>query len=148
MTEKTLKQNIQEMRKVADLLTRHTFPKASINHEQDVVLLKQRHVVVDGYDIILCFSKADYGDYFLESIQIQPYFFLYLPFNVVCKIGREFLGQKHISYIEFIKNGRKIYCWTRKSRNGSSVPPEKTTKPGSYEGFEFSIIQPGSVDLF
>ena len=111
-------------------------------------MLKQKNISVDGYDVLTCFSKADYGDYFLESVQIQSYFTQFLPFTVVCKLGRAFLGQKHLSYIEFLKGGRKVYCWTIRSRNGRPMPPDKITKPGSYEGFDFSILQPGSVDLF
>lgn len=136
------------MKGMAELLVPHTFPVVDFKAEQDIILLKQRSIVVDGYEIVVCFSRADYGDYFLESLQLQSAFAPFLPFNIVCKLGRAFLGSENLSYIEFFRNNRKVYCWTLKSRNGRPLPPDKKTLPGCYEGFEYSVLSPGSVDLF
>lgn len=148
MEKKTLYQEVEEMRSLANMLVPHTFPLVDFKHEQDILMLKQRNLLIDGYDILVCYSKADYGTYFLESIQLQSAFAPFLPFNIVCKLGRIFLGSKNLSYIEFFKNNKKVYCWTIKSREGRSLQPDKKTKPGSYEGFEYTILHPGSVDLF
>jgi hypothetical protein len=148
MVAKALREEVAEMRAMADMLVPYTFPVVDFRVEQDVLLFKHRSFAVDGYDLSVCFSKADYGEYFLESFQVQSSFAPFLPFAVVCKVGRAFLGSNNLSYIEFFKNNRKVYCWTIRSREGRPLPPDKKNKPGSYEGFQFSILQPGTVDLF
>lgn len=125
-----------------------TFPTVEFKEEQDILILKQHIDVIDGYDVTLCYSEADYEKYLLKSLQIQSTHAPFLPFNLVCKIGRAFLGSSNLSYIEFFRGNKKVYCWTVKARNGHLLPPGKKTKLGSFEGFEFSILNPGSVDLF
>ena len=143
-----LKTTVKQMKSMARLLIPHTFPKVPFEHEQEVSVLKQRTLTVDGYEIVVCYSEALYPDYVLKSIQIQSYYTPFLPFVLVCKLGKVFLGTNNLSYIEFFRNNRKVYCWTIKTRNGRLLPPDKKTKPGNYEGFEFRILHPGSVDLF
>lgn len=148
MTKKTLEQHVDEMKKLANILVSCTYPNVDFQEEQDVLLLKQRNISVDGYDITICLSKADYGDYFLESLQIQSYYTPFLPFNLVCKLGNIFFGKENLAYIEFFKNGRKVYCWTIKSKNGQSLPTDSKTKPANYQGFKFEILQSGAIELF
>lgn len=143
-----LSQTAKEMRSLARLLVPHTYPKVKFEHEQEVAVLKQRRITVDGYEIVVCYSEALYPDYMLKSIQIQSYHTPFLPFVLVCKIGQIFLGADGLSYIEFFRNNRKVYCWTIKTRNGRLLPPDEKTKLGNYEGFQFRILHPGSVDLF
>lgn len=148
MAEPTLFEITESMRSMGDLLVPCTYPKVDFKTEQDVLTLKQRNIVVDGYEVLVCYSKADYGDYLLESFQLQGVYSPFLPFTIVCKLGRAFLGPDHLSYIEFYKTHRKVYCWTLKSRDGRPEPPDQKTKPGSFEGFSYHVLQPGSVDLF
>lgn len=145
---KTLSKTIQEMRSMAKQLVPYTFPQAEFSDEQDVLCLKQRTTTIDGYEVILCYSDAQYKEYLLSSLQIQPVHGPFLPFTVICKIGKAFFGLKNLSYIEFFRSNKKVYCWTIKSREGKRLFPGKNTKPGSYEGFDFRILHPGSVDLF
>lgn len=146
--EKTLDEEIDEMKVLARTLIPYTFPKVDFKYEQDIILLKQRTVTVDGFDILVCYSKSDYDDHFLESVQIQSAFAPFLPFTIVCKLGRAFLGVNKLSYIEFFRNNKKVYCWTLKSRDDRPLPPDKKNTPGRFEGYDYTILQPGSVDLF
>lgn len=143
-----LKKTIKNMKSLARMLVPHTYPKVTFEEEQDVAILKQRTMTVDGHEVVLCYSEALYPDYRLKSLQVQSVHAPFLPFVIVCKIGKLFLGTNNLSYIEFFRNNRKVYCWTIKTRNGRLLPPGKKTKPGNYEGFEFRILHPGSVDLF
>jgi hypothetical protein len=148
MEKRTLYDEVAEMKAMSKLLVPFTFPVVDFKVEQDILLFKQRSMTVDGFELLVCYSKADYDDHFLESVQIQSSFAPFVPFSIVCKVGRAFLGQHNLSYIEFFRNNKKVYCWTLKSRDERPLPPDKKTKPGSYEGFDYSILQPGSVDLF
>jgi hypothetical protein len=148
MSEKTFKQNVRKMKAMADLLIPHTFPKVSFEDEKEIVLFKEKIITIDGYEILLCFSRADYGKHFLESLQIQSYLTPFLPFNLVCKIAKEFLGKKNLSYIEFLRNNRKVYCWTIKTRKGRSLPIANPNFVANFEGLEFNILPKGTIDLF
>jgi len=136
------------MKYMARFLLPWTFPTVEFREEQDILIFKQRTIIVDGYEVILCYSEANYEQYILKSLQVQSAHAPFLPFTLVCKIGRAFLGSSNLSYIEFFRNNKKVYCWTIKSKNGQLLPPGRKTRPGSYEGFEFRILHPGSVDLF
>ena len=138
---------VSEMSAVADHLVPYTYPMASFQNEQQILCLKQRIVRADGYETILCFSKANYTKYMLLSLQIQGYEVPFLPFTLICKLGRIFLGSRHLSFIDFMRNNRKVYCWAIKSLDGELLPPDKQAISVNYEGFEFSVLQPGAVDL-
>lgn len=148
MVNNEISQAVTEMRAMANLLIPATFPKVTFKEEQEILLLKQRVMTIDGYEISICFSMADYGNNMLESLQLQGVFAPFLPFIVVCKLGRAFLGEENISYIEFFRNKRNVYCWTLRTVDGRPAPPDKAAKLGSYEGFNFNILEPGAVDLY
>ena len=146
--EISLAQHVKELRDVGDLLVKYTFPLADFKLEQEILLLKQRTLMVDGYDIHVCYSKADYGDYILESLQLHSVYAPFLSFAVACKVGRSFLGSSDLSFIEFLRNNRKVYCWTVKTKNGKSIPADKRNKSMTFEDFSFTMLAPGSMDLF
>jgi hypothetical protein len=148
MTDINLSDEIDQMKAMSEMLIPYTFPAVDFKIEQEILLLKQRTLVVDGYEMLVIFSKAKYEEYFLESVQLYGTFAPFLPFTMVCKLGRAFLGSYNLSYIEFFKGVRKVYCWTIRSRDGRSLPPDTENEPGCFEGFEYSILQPGTVDLF
>ncbi len=135
------------MRDTADHLIPLSYPLVDFNVEQDVLILKQRTLLVDGYEVMLCFSKSDYGDYLLEALQIKSMTSPFLPFHLVCKIARTFLGSECLTYYEIPEGNRKIYLWTAKIKDERVLTPDSTTKEGIFEGFRFYILQPGSIDL-
>ena len=147
MEKKEINKHVSEMYLAAKLLVPFSFPKVDFSQEQEVILLKQRNIVVDSYEITICYSKADYDEYFLESLQIQSYYTPFLPFVLVCKFGRIFLGQENLGYLDFFRNGKKVYCWAIRSNDGKSIPQNKKTKLRSYEGFKFSIIENKTIDV-
>lgn len=148
MQNLSLQDHVKSMKSMAETLIPLTYPKSNPQDEQDILLLKQKNITIDGYEVFICFSKSDYEDCYLESIQIQPFYTPFLPFNLICKIACAFLGSKHLSYIEFIRNNKKIYCWTIRSKDGKLIPPDKSLRRASFEELEFAILQPGSIDLF
>lgn len=151
MVMEKLNKHVEEMRAIAKQMVPWTFPKVNFRDEQQILFLKQRTIELDGYSINILYSEADYtdhGGYESWSVQIQSPTSPFLPFNMVCKVGRAFLGTKNISYIEFYRNNRKVYCWTVKVVNGDFIHPGKQSSQGSFEGFDFLILHPGSVNLY
>lgn len=143
-----LTKTVKEMRAMAELLIPHTYPNVDFKEEYEVLPLKCRTITVDGYDVVVNFSKSDYRKYFVESLQIQSSYSYFLPFTLVCKVARAFLGSENLCFADFIKNNKKIYCWTLRTRNGKAISPSKKSEPTSYEGFEYNISNPGSVNLY
>ena len=146
-----LSKHIREMKRLAEQLVPYTFPQAPLDTEKDIKSLKQREITVDGYDIVVCYSKGDYGDNFLETLQIQAEHYPFLPFNVVCKLGIQFLGDDCLSLIEVVKTGRKLYVWTLgtdKVDGMCILPDEEASVPCSYQGLDFSSLNPDHVNFY
>lgn len=148
MHEKSLSQHVEEMGRIGDMLIPYTYPNVEFDEEYVVLPLKCKTITVDGYDLAINYSKSDYKKYMTVSLQIQSVYTPFLPFSLVCKIARAFLGSEHLSYIDFIKNNKKIYCWTVRLKNGTPVAISNKSKPTIYEGFAYSVLKHGSVNLY
>ena len=146
---KKLKRHIKEMKGMANYLMPYTYPLVDFRDEQDILILKQRSIIVDGYEVVVTLNKSDYGKYHIINLNIKSAQSPFLPFNVVCNLARSFLGSHHLTYAEFLKDNKKIYCWNQKlTTKGQSLPPSEEMESGSYEGFEYNIIRPSVGDVF
>lgn len=143
-----IQESIDSMKSLAETLIPYTFPKVSFEEEQQILCLKQRTILVDGYEVIVCYSIADYEKHMLETLQIQSPQIPFLPFNIICKVGQLFMGQKDLAYVDFFRHNRKVYCWVVKSLDSKRLSPSKKSLLTSYEGFDFHILMTGTVDLF
>lgn len=148
MQEKPLSQHVKEMRKLSESLISKTYPNVDFDEDAKVLPLKYKRIIVDGYEIAVNFSIADHTKYVIESLQVQAVYTPFLPFNLVCKLGRAFMGSSNLSYVDFIKQNKKIYYWTVKRKKNRTVRPNKDSLVGVFEGFEYAIIKPGSVTLY
>lgn len=134
---------VSEMRLVANKLMPVTYPKVkSSTYKFKTEPLKQRHIVVDGYDLVVYFNRSDYKACMVESLEIGGVYIPFLPMSLVCKVGATFLGGYELKYAEAFKNGRKVYLWTVAIDNhGRPIVLDKDSlKKGIYEGFSFFYI--------
>jgi hypothetical protein len=131
--------HIKEMRNLANLLAEYSYPKR-MTQEEDIACLKQRQITYDGYEVILYFGKSDYGGLIIYMLSITGKYFPFLPFNLVCKVARQFLGEKSLSLIEYAKDKHKVYTWMLMT-NIDDVPISNAfltkSKPYTYNGLEF-----------
>ena len=141
-------EEIESMKVMAGLLQDCSFPKVSFEEELQILCLKQRSLTIDGYDINVCYSQSDYEDHILETLQLQSAQVPFIPFNVVCKVAKLVMGVEKLAYIDFFRYNKKVYCWAVKNFDGKRVEPNVNSKKISYEGFEFYLLDPSSVDLF
>lgn len=139
-----LEQHVAELRDLAKTLMPYSFPKVSVEDDAEVIPLRTRQLVIDGYDVAVTFCISDYDKHHLESLQIQGVYTPFLPFALVCKIARFFLGSEHLSYTDLVRDNRKIYCWTIRRRKGRVVPLTKKVSHDSYEGLTYNVLKLGN----
>ena len=141
---------VEQTKKLGDILVPYNFPQNDPSLEEDLNVLKVRSVVADGYDIRLYYSKADHTQFLLETVQIFAGHHPFLPFSLVIKVGRAFLGSEKLALIEFMRSEKKIYCWTLyRNQLGEAIdPPQEDLKHLKYEGFEYAYMNPAQVNFY
>ena len=149
MHHKGFDEEITEMRSFGELLMPYNFPLVTQEEEECVNHIKLKQVCVDGYNLILHYSKSDYGNHFVETLQILGKYCPFLPFFLVCKIGKKVLGNQHLSLVEVYKDNRKIYCWTLilDKANKPVLGPYDEVEYCTYEGFEYRSVNPNQLNL-
>lgn len=151
--ESKLEDIIDNMRALGDMLIPHNFPKAPLlmTTEDDLSIFKQREAIIDGYPVLLHYQKSDYDAYLMETLQIYGKNSPFLPFSLICKLGKRFLGSHHLSLVEIFRDNRKIYIWSVcVDRRGRPIPVpwEPDTEECVFEGFNYLYMQPNQVNFY
>lgn len=142
---------------MADICRPH---QKSKEDEADLALLKRTTAVVDGYELNLYYSEEDHAhfsaddgtgqEFRLASLQVSSNLFPFLPFSLVCRVAREFLGSRELCLSEFLVSGRKVYLWsvaTDGSGEPLRVPLHKQSRVIVYDGMEITQAPPTEVRL-
>lgn len=150
--QKPLDEVIQNIRSLGEMLVPHNFPLVPLMvGEDDLAVLKERELIIDGYEIVVNYQKSDYADHLLETLQIYGKNSPFLPFNVICKLAKRFLGSHHLSLVELFRHNRKLYIWSVcVDRTGKPLPApyDQDTESCEFEGFNYLYLQPNQVNLF
>lgn len=147
----SLEVTVEQMRALGEQLIPYNAPRASKENENDIGVLKSRRILVDGYEVNVYYTKSDFGEYKTEVVQIWGEFAPFLPFNLICKMAKAFLGGAHLSLVELFKGNRKVYCWTvTVDEDGKPRPSpyEAETEECTFEGFTYSYLQPNQVNFY
>lgn len=142
---------VRGMKALGEVLVPFNFPRSPLPMEDDLGLFKARQAVVDGYSVYIHYQKSDYAVYYIETVQIHNMNAPFLPFSLVCKLGKRFLGQQHLSLVEMFRDNKKIYLWslcTDKQGNALSLPNNPSVEECVFEGFQYHYLQPNQVDFF
>lgn len=146
----SLADTVSQMRRMGEILMPYTYPMTPKAEAEDIGCLKLRDVMIDGYQVYVNYTKGDYGDYYLESVEILGKNAPFLPFVLVCKIAKAFLGEEHLAYVDFWHENRRHYCWTL-AKDEDDVPMAGPFKVdmghGEYEGLEYSVLPNGGIDF-
>ena len=148
MKETSLDNIVEKMRNVGEQLVQYNFPMASTKMENYINILKSQSIIIDGFSCNINYSKANYKTHFVETLQVWGDNFPFLPFFLVSKLARRFLGSNHLFLVEIPKDGRKIYSWSVfVDKRGIAIPtPEiETTESFSYEGFRYHYLSPSQI---
>lgn len=129
--------HVREMKGLAGILQPFTPPKYPA--DDDISWFKQREVIVDGYSMIVHYSEGDYGEMRLDILTIGCKHAPFIPFNVVCKVAKMFLGDQYLTLFEYTRGGRKIYSWMLINRDGKPINDFQMTnsEKQTYNGFDF-----------
>jgi hypothetical protein len=144
----TLYNKVEVLRNAGEHLIPYNFPLNHKSLEDNVGIFKNSICDVDGYTVHLHFSRADYGEHYLETCQINGEYTPFLPFNLVIKIGQIFLGSYYLSFIDTTRQGKKYYCWTVcVDKVGHPIPWQYSTKmyKKDYDGFSYNEVSPNEI---
>jgi len=142
---------VSEIKNFGNFLIPYNFPKTSSSAEEDLNCLKLRDVHVDGYHVILHYNKAEHEDHYVETLQVLSKYSPFLPFSVVCKIGKKFFGDECLSLVEFYKDNRKIFCWTFVTDHDNKPvagPYHIEDAYFTYEGLRYRWVDPKQVNFY
>lgn len=146
-----IQKTIDRMKKIGEMLAPKTFPHCELGDDEDLIFLKSTELLVDGYTLILFYSVSDYKDHKIKTIQIYSKDHHFLPFNIVCKMVKKFLGDKHVSLLEIFTNNRKVYCWTMicdKNDNPIVNPYDGYYIQKEFEDFNYYLMEPDKINFY
>lgn len=150
--ERKFDEVVSNMKSLAHMLIPYNYPLNPLAlFEEDLEIFKEREIFLDGYSVIVYYQISDYDIYYLKSLQIYNKFGPFLPFNVVVKIAKKFLGNKELSLVEVFKSNRKIYCWslaTDKNDIPIETPYASDAQNCTFEGFKYQYITPSDVIFY
>ena len=149
-TKIDLDQIVDEMKSLGEMLMPYNWPHGHPALENDIAILKTRELEVDGYAIAVYFNRSNYGSYFVETLQIYGEKFCFLPFCLVAKLGKKFLGDHELYLTELIRHNRKIYLWTVSlDLEGKPIPPrfEIQAENCVYDGFKYNYMKNTQLKL-
>jgi hypothetical protein len=139
------------MRALGEHLVPYNFPKTPPEYHEDLSVLKQRTCTIDGYEVVLHYSKSEFDTHTQETLQIYGEHMPFLPFSLICKLGKKFLGGYELNLVELFKDKRKIYCWSVSlDERGRPIPSpyEIQHQPCKFEGFDYSYMTQDQVDFY
>lgn len=146
----SLEESVKRMKDMGNFLLPYTYPAAPKSNSEDLAFFKLNEMMIDGYEVYVQYNKGDYTEYMIESVEIIGKNTPFLPFFLVCKIGKAFFGDKHLCYIDFWRDNRRHYCWTCASDVDGEViePPFKVDfDEADYEGLEYNVFPKGGIDF-
>jgi len=151
MYHTSLDEIVIKMKNMGQLLIPYNWPMNTMGDEDDISLLKTLPTTVDGYEVFVHYNKSDHEDYYLETIQIFGQKIPFIPFCVVCKIAKKFLGVDFVYFFELIQENKKIYIWvicTNKDGVPIENPKQKNAEIMEYDGFKYRIMETDSVQFY
>lgn len=149
-SQQSLEESVTQIRRMGEFLMPYTYPITPKSEAEGIACLKLHEMMLDGYQIFVQYNKGNYGEYFLESVEILGKNAPFLPFVLVCKVAKAFLGEEHLAYVDFWHDNRRHYCWTlAKDDDDQPMPgPFKVEMEiGEYEGLEYSVLPNGGVNF-
>jgi hypothetical protein len=142
--------SINRLKNLGKYLVPFNYPLAPMDYEKDISLLKKSEVEVDGYSIVMHYNRSLYQDHFHETFQIYNKSGMFLPFQLVVKLGQRVLGGQYLSLVQFYQGNHKVYCWSVCiDLDGKPIPYlSQNLQSCEFEGFQYKTLQPEQLNLY
>jgi hypothetical protein len=142
---------VNEIKSFGNYLIPYNCPKVTPFEEAEINVLKSTEITVDGLGIVIFYSKSDWNTHFVTTLQITGRYIPFLPFSLVCKIGKRILGEKYLSYVDLMIESKKVYCWTLvsdKDNNPIQSPYKDEVSDCVYEGLSYTSLKSSKVNFY
>lgn len=108
---------IEDFKRVGDVLSSRKL------NENDDNVLKTKSIEIDGYSVLIKLNRIDHGPFFSENLKIKSEYGSFLPFHLIAKLGKKFLGKYELILIESFEDENKIYEWAiTLDKDGKPIP--------------------------
>lgn len=129
---------IEDFKRVGDILSPHQLNKNDDN------ILNTKLVEIDGYSILIKFNRIDHGPFLSENLKIKSEHSSFLPFHLVAKLGKKFLGKYELILIEsFDDDDKKTYEWAiTLDKDGRPIPVKMAVyyEDCSYDDLSYKYV--------
>lgn len=141
---------VDHMRNMGEQLIPYNFPHADARLEDDLGILKTKEVYIDGYSVLIHYSKADCKTHRVETLQVFGKRNSFIPFRLAVKLAKKFLGSHNLILSEIFRENRKIYCWSIvvDLRGRPISAQHKDAQVLFHEGIEYSYVDPKYLNFY
>lgn len=142
--------SLNRLKNLGKHLVQFNFPLAPTYYERDISFLKKSEVDADGYTVVMHYNKSLYENYYHETFQCYNKYGIFLPFQLVVKLGQKALGGSNLSLVQFYQGNHKIYCWNVcVDLNGKPISYlNQNLKTCDFEGFKYQSMKPEQLNLY
>lgn len=140
-------ENVVDAAKQADLMSNilepYSFPKFDASVEHALTPYKVWRFPLDGYDVIVYFTKSGAKDCKISSLQVWSEDFLILPFSVSVKVAKIFIKGNNLSLFLLKNYDKLLYCWTKMTTlDGELLKPiDESVVEKTYGDFSYFLIK-------
>lgn len=133
---------VKDLKRASELIINFTYPKSSTIEEANYDFMRSAKACIDGFLLNIYYTKSDYESHFFETVQIVGEYSPFIPFHVVFKIGKAFLGEENLGLTEFFQKNRKVYCWNMiTTKDGQQMSSELLRgQKCNFEGCKYTLI--------
>lgn len=142
-----MKNSVKRIKNFGEMLIPYNTPE----NEYDMGVMKTEEIVVDGYEMIVYYTKSKFETHCTEIVQIWGKYAVFLPFFVVCKLVKAFFGDEHLSLVELFKDNRKIYCWAVNCNlHGEPIPYpyQREAEECKFEDLKYHYMNQSQVNFY
>lgn len=144
-----LADKIKTIKDFGKSISKYNYPLAPSSMEDVLIPIKLMPLEVDGYSLLVHYNRADHGKFYLDAFQVYSKNAVFLPFNLVLKLGILFLGKENLYLMEIYAGVKKVYCWmTYYDTDENSVEMNLPGKTQEYGGISYKLLPPSEVNIY
>jgi hypothetical protein len=139
---KTLKEASKYLTIFSKVLRKYSFPKVSVEIEDEFIPYKTWNFKLDGYDVCVHFTEFLLHGSVIQNLQVYPKKLYCLPFHVSIKVAVAFLGTEDLVTFNVTKDQHIVFCWTklREDYKNGNVNVKRSIPKETYLGIKYGTL--------